>query len=133
MPKQSLSGSWKEQYYVVSVPVASRASVRTILVHGAKAQLIQTNPAAFYVVIPASVPNADEWRVELDDKGALKVRPPKQQGPSTVKSVVKGNARVGIQAAVINGPVSMGRGRLPRVEPTIGLVLPRHIHIQDRL
>lgn len=126
-------GSRKKDGFVIPVPVAARAGIGSVEVRGAAHKILQINPAAFYVVIPNTVPDAPHWEVFVHN-GILRVRPPRpQQGGSTYYNIASEGANVGVQASVMYGPVTYGDGvtsRSPR--PTVGLVLPRKMPVSSQ-
>lgn len=133
MSENMFPGQWKQNdkghFFVISIPVAKRADVKVIKVEAARGTILSIEPSAFYVVIPASVREADQWRVYVKN-GALKVRPPKIE-TGNVTFINKGNSHVGMQAAVVYGDVTIGRGgsmsEVTITPVTIGFVLPRQI------
>lgn len=131
-----LSGRWNKQGdFVVPVPVGVRATINAVWVEGARSRVLQINPAACYVVIPGKgVPKPDEWRVSVEE-GALKVRPPRRRssGGGSQTNYIGSGAVVGMIVGEVRGNLYMGPGGMfatPSV-PTIGLVLPRQMRIND--
>ncbi len=138
---QLLQGSWGPNGYVVGVPLESQSKVQTIRVKGARANIIRREPDLFYVVIPGTVHDADDWIVGITEKGALHIGPPERSTTSRsrggVTNIASGTIHgTLIQAGNIRGGINLGGGGARTQQPdlpTIGLALPRRIPIQDRL
>lgn len=140
---QVLQGSWGPNGFVVGVPIELQPKIQLIRVKGARANVIKRELGLFYVVIPGTIHDADDWIVGVTDKGVLRIGPPQTQvttqgrgGGGGPTNIITGSVTgMVIQAGNIRGGINLsGGGRVPAPElPTIGLVLPRRIVIQDRL